>query len=58
MRNSIDGFDERLYAEKPTRFFTLDSELLVFARDAAGKISSVAVDGVTFTQRGARPSGV
>ena len=51
MRFSLGGFDERVYAETPTRFFTLEGAVLVFSRDAAGKVVSVAVSGVTFARR-------
>jgi CubicO group peptidase (beta-lactamase class C family) len=44
-------FEERMYAETPTRFFTLEGEVLVFSRDAAGNVVSVAVNGATFARR-------
>ena len=51
MRSSADGSEERVYAESSTRFFTLDGAVLLFSRDAAGKVVSVAVNGFTFTRR-------
>lgn len=51
MRFSTDGFEERVYAETPTRFFTLEGQVLAFSRDAAGKVVSVAVNGFTFARR-------
>ncbi|MET1081815.1 MAG: hypothetical protein ABWY12_02010, partial [Burkholderiales bacterium] len=51
MQFSADGFEERAYAETPTRFFTLDGKVLVFSRDTAGKVVSVAVNGFTFARR-------
>ena len=51
MRFSTDGFEERVYAETPTSFFTLEGQVLAFSRDAAGKVVSVAVNGFTFARR-------
>ncbi len=51
MQGPMDAFTDRLYPETPTRFFTLTGLELVFTRDAAGKVVSVALSGITFTRR-------
>jgi CubicO group peptidase (beta-lactamase class C family) len=49
--SSADGSEQRAYAETSTRFFTLDGAVLVFSRNADGKVVSIAVNGFTFTRR-------
>ncbi len=51
MRGPMDDFTDRLYPETPTRFFTTTGLELVFSRDAAGKVVSVATSGITFVRR-------
>src|SRR5262249_25472509 len=50
-RSSFDGLDATLYAETPTRFFTLEGNTFVFARDASGRVTSVETGGNTYTRR-------
>ena len=48
LRSSLDGFESRLYAEEPTRFFTLGGTSLQFVRGPRGEVTAVRAAGVTF----------
>lgn len=47
----MDDFTDRLYPETPTRFFTLGGLEIVFSRDAAGKVVSLATSKFTLARQ-------
>ncbi len=53
LRSSIDKIPTKLYAEGPSRFFTLSGASLVFVRDAGGHAISLQTAGMTFRRRSA-----
>jgi hypothetical protein len=50
-RSSFDGLNAALYAETSTRFFMLEGNTFVFARDRSGRVTSVETDGNTYARR-------
>lgn len=51
LQNSLAGsLRQRLYAEAPLRFFTLDGGDLEFRRDATGRVTSLVASGATYAR--------
>jgi CubicO group peptidase (beta-lactamase class C family) len=48
LRSSLDGFEHEMYAETPTRFFTLNGASLAFSRETPAKAMSVEAEGTRF----------